>query len=320
MALVAFFTPNYEYLSQMSSIPTTSLRVTKANHMIRNFKTILVERELKSSSYFAVKQLIQCMEYKESFLTDLQADFKEVLVNGTLNANDLATECGINFMANRSINSRLGLLSNVTEEQLHLITNFTIMNTSIYQSNDTGYDSFYVDMEINIKMDAGIARWDSNNTVTTSLKVEDYEDPYYLGNANYSNKIYFSNKTSWTRSEVFDFIDDINYTHEELAPSFLMRFENNSNASECCGIESFINPYELNITNDVPWSYVDFCFYGQNCPGAEPGNKSIWNITGISSVVDTEKFYMFKIEIYHMVKYNLTEYADKQVVCEGECI
>ena len=48
IAIVAFFTPNYEYLSQMSSIPTTSLRVAKANHMMRNFKTILVERELKS--------------------------------------------------------------------------------------------------------------------------------------------------------------------------------------------------------------------------------------------------------------------------------
>ena len=63
VALIAFFRPNTEYLLQATSIPTTRVRVNKANHMMGNFKTTLVERELKASSYFAIQQLLDCMEY-----------------------------------------------------------------------------------------------------------------------------------------------------------------------------------------------------------------------------------------------------------------
>lgn len=316
IAIILFFTPNYEYLPQMSQIPTKKVRVTKANNLMSNFKTTLIERELKSSSYYAVKQLIQCINNQSEFSEDLQADFAEILLNGTFKGNVLATECGNDQMTGRTLPPKLEQLSNVSEEEFHLPTNFTILNVTIYQSNLTSYDSFAVDLSLNIKMDAGIAGWDTNTIITTILDVEDFDDPYYLANANFTNKINFSNITNWTTSLVFDHIDAMHYVFEEQAPSFLMRFENNSAASSCCGIESLVNPNELNIS-DEPWSYVDYCFYGHGCNDSRSGNKSLWNITGISSGDETEKFYMFKLEIYHIDKYDLA--ADDRVVCEGSC-
>ena len=316
IAIILFFTPNYEYLPQMSQIPTKIVRVTKANNLMRNFKTTLVERELQSSSYYAVKQLLQCIDNQSMFSDDLQADFAEILLNGTLNGGDLATECGIDYMTGRNLPLRLNELRNVSEKELHLFTNFSVLNITIYQSNETGFDSFAVDLNLNIKMDAGLAGWDTNTTITTTHEVEGFDDPYYLANANFTNKINFSNITNWTTSLVFDHIDAMHYVFEEQAPSFLMRFENNNNKSSCCGIESLINPYDLNIS-DEPWSYVDYCFYGHECNDSRSGNKSLWNITGISSGNETERFYMFKLEIYHIDKYDLA--PDDRVVCEGSC-
>lgn len=318
VAIIAFFLPNYEYIPQMSSIPTTKVRIIKANNLMRNLKTTLVERELKSSSFYAVKQLLQCIDYQDKFLDDLQADFKEVLVNGTYNNGDLTTMCGEDYMDGRTLPIRFSKLTNVSEKELHLPTNLSINNVIIYQSNFTGYDKFGVRLDFNIKMDADIANWDSNTNVTIILNIADFDDPYYIGNANFINKINFSNTTNWTTPLVFDHINAMHYVFEEQAPSFLIRFENKTIASECCGIESFINPYEdkLNITTNEPWSYVDYCFYGHNCEGSKSGNKSLWNITGITSQNTTQKFYMFKLEIYHIYKYNLNQSADDRVVCE----
>ena len=317
VTIMAFFLPDAGYISQSSKIPTVRIRVAKANNLIRNFKTDLVENELKSSGYYGVKQVLKCMQYKEQFLADYEGDFYEIMVNGTLNDNNLTYECGSDYMINKSLNYRLNLLSEMPEEQLHIFTNFTIMDVSMYQSNETSFYKLGLMLDYNIKMDAGIARWDTNTTLTTMIDLDEFNDPYYIGNANMTNNIDFVNTTDWTVPLVNDQIDNIRYTYSEYAPSFIMRLENNSNKSSCCGMESFINPYAMNMTTDEPWAYVDYCFYGRECQGSIPGNKSLWNITGISSVSISEKYYMFKLDSYHLAKYNLTDDVETRVVCEG---
>ena len=316
VAIIAFFTPNLEYLPVMSRIPTTKIRVIKAYNLMKTYKSTLIERELKSSSYFAVKQLLICINETKNF-ADLQPDFKEIILNSTINdGSSLETTCGVDLMSGRTIPTRLDLLSNLSETELHIFTNFSVKNITIYQSNDTSYDKFAVDLDLNIKMDAGIASWDTNTTIATVLKVAGFEDPYYFKKAGFTNKIEFSNITDWTTAQVFDHIDNMNYVYEEQAPSFLMRVEGNINGSKCCGMESLINPYTLDITSDVNWSYVDYCYYDHNCTGSKPNNKSLWNITGITRQSPSQKFYKFKLEMYHLSKYNLTEEADDRVVCE----
>lgn len=319
ITIMAFFLPDANQISQSSKIPTVKIRFAKANNLMRNFKSDLVEKELRSTSFYGVKQLLKCMEYKEQFLADYEGDFFEIMMNGTLNSNNLTYECGMDYMTNKTIPHRLNVLSAMPEEQLHIYTNFTIFDIILFQSNSTSFDKLGVSIDYNIKMDAGLSRWDANTTLITLIDIDELNDPYYIGNANFTNNIDFVNTTDWTIAYVNNQIDNIGYTYEGYAPSFVMRLENNSGASTCCGIESFINPYStgLNMTTDEPWSYVDYCFYGRECEGSTPGNKSLWNITGVSSVSTSQKFYMFKLDSYHLAKYNLTDDVETRVVCVG---
>lgn len=315
-AIIAFFMPSYESLPEVSRITTVRTRVMKANGLMESLHTNLIKRSVTGSSYSAVKALISYVNMTDQPLGNVQANFSEVLLFGTLNTINLNETYGINNMVNNTLPYKLGLIQELAADELILFMNFTINNATLHQDNDTGFSQVGVDLNITIVMDAGIARWNTTSIITSVVDVDHFYDPYYMINEEYDNLIGFANHTDWTLAQINEHIEDINYTFEEQAPSFLMRFENNSNASACCGIESFINANELGWGSDNPWSYVDYCYYGKNCTDSKPGDKSLWNISGVSSSQVADDYYGFKLEIYHARKYNLTDYMDWRVVDE----
>ncbi len=316
LLVITMFMPSYEHLPQMSKIRTIQTRVTKANDFMFNLHDNMIERSLRDSSYHAVWSLIEYIDDTGRPLGNFSANFTEVVTEGTINGVDLE-DYGIYHMQNRTIGERLEVIKELAHEELYLDMNLSINNISVFQSNNTGYTSFGVSINVSCELDADLAQWNSTSVVFTVLDVDEFEDPYYIMNNGYENRISFSDRNNWTVEQVRNQILDINYTFQELAPSFLMRFENSTQSSKCCGMESFINPDKLSITEDEPWAYVDYCYYGHHCNNSKPNNKSLWNITGISENISTSPFYGFKLDIFHAGKYNLTGNMDVPVVIES---
>jgi Tfp pilus assembly protein PilE len=307
VVIIAFFMPNTEYYSYSNKIPALKARATKANGFLESVYGDLGERALRYSSYNAIKSLNDYIDYTGKPLSSLQADFKSVLINGTIGGTSLESY-GITRMRNSTLPYFLSRFSKLAENELNLKTNITINSVSIYQSESTGYSKFAVDLNLSVYLDSGIATWNTTKVITSVQDIDRFYDPYYISNAGHTHLISFSNITKFSSpDQVFGIIDRIEYTYEPKAPNFLMRFENKSANSSCCGIESLINPVELGINSDSHLSYADYCYFGQ--PASDScGYPSyvLYNFTHLTATAPGEKFYAFKLEVYHTNKYNLT--------------
>jgi hypothetical protein len=311
MVVIAFFAPNSEYSSYMGKVPTLKARITKSNIFMHSLYEEIGVRSLRYSSHYAILSLLEYIEKTNDHI-DLQADFRSVLLDGTIQGSSLESQ-NIYTMQNKTLNQMLAAFTGLAHDELNLDAHLTINSVSVYQDESTGHKQFAVALNLTTYLDSGAAIWNTTGIIITTLPVDKFDDPYYLINQeNYHNRIQFTNISNWTTiTEVFNHIDDFKYAYESQGPSFLMRLENDSTNSSCCGIESLINPVKLGFTQTYSRSYVDYCFYGQ--PEIESCGKpdyTMHNFSHISSSEQGEQFYGFRLEIYHINKYNLSKDID----------
>ena len=304
VAMIAFFMPNYENFSYMSRVPTLKTRFVKANDFVGGLYGDVGERVITYSSYSALKALNDYVNATNMPLKDVKANFTEVVMNGTINGVNIVS------MDNNTLSERLAQLSSLARSELGLKTNMSVVGIEVYQSNETGFDMVGVRMNLSLYLDAGIATWNVTKPVYALVNVEWLDDPYYIMNFKMGNRIRFSNLSNWSTSsvaDVFYHIDMMEYALEKDAPSFLMRFENSTGNSSCCGIESLINPVRLGIAVDKNVSYADYCFFNKtNRESCGYPDYAMHKFTHLTNATVGQKFYAFKLEAYHLTKYNLT--------------
>lgn len=301
------------YVTSKNKIPVIKSRVKTADSYLRNLETSYLETSLYTSSYNALNSLILYIE-KEGFLTgenDLNAKFKEVLLNGTINdGENISEEYGIKLMEENTFIHRLDKIEEMSQEVLHITTNFTKENidTVIFQSNDTGPWQIGVNLTMNFSVDAGVALWNKTKTVSIIISIIGFDDPLYLVNPSvpcyHQIKQTPFNDTEWNVDTLKEHIANATYRHEsnessEHSPSYLMRFYDSASPSLCCGIESMINE---TLSDGRYESYVDYCFWSDVC---DDYGTRLYNITGI-----TTSSYPFKLDAYHVAQYNVESEAE----------
>lgn len=277
-------------------------RAVFVNEYVSSLKESLVKRALAVSAFNAIRAMSAYTVNESVFFTDYSAAFNEIVLNGTINSNPL-TSYGIDYMENSTLPHLLELIKNSSEGFLRITMNYSITGVEAYQDNSTGPWQVGAKMNLSVYIDAEVAEWRQNQTISALLPIEGIEDPYYSVNTGkaWSKFIKRTNITKWNLSLLQEFINRREYKYEEKAPSFLLRLENSSASSACCGIESVVY-----FDSSKNMSFVDYCYFGEKCPGSDPGgNFSLYNVTGI-----TTPTYQFKIEPYHASeeKYNLTDY------------
>ncbi len=303
------------YVTSKNKVPVVKSRIKTADSYLRNLEGSYLKRSLYTSSYNALNSLILYIIYEEDFLTnenDLNAKFKEVLLNGTIDGTDLG-DMGITLMQDNTFIYRIDKIEEMSQEVLHITTNFNKENidTVIFQSDDTGPWKVGVNLSLNFSVDAGIALWNKTETVSIMFSIIGFDDPLYLINPSipYSHPIKETpfNDTEWNIDTLKEHIANTTYRHEsnestQHSPSYLMRFYDSASPSLCCGIESMINE---TLSDGRYKSYVDYCFWSDECdPGTGYGNK-LYNITGI-----TTPSYPFKLDAYHVAQYNVESEAE----------
>lgn len=335
--MVSAVTVSYRYVSISTKVPVIKARVTQSNNYVYNLEHNLLERALTDAGYRATLSLIGYMNKTRNFSKNVYTDYREIMLYGKVNygkANEMDLGAlGIIYMQGHTLPDVLEKISNLSRDELHINTTFTSYNVSVYQDNTT--TPFEIGFELNITffVNATVAIWNGTRTIRTKVSIEGVDDPYY--NLNSGGKFVpkiraadigmmnvSANASLWNFTMFIRHLDETTYAWEIKAPNFLTRMENRTDASECCGIESLINPNRMGFNTtgtDIYMSYVDYCFYGKNCPGSMPNNMSLWtelcsddNVC-ITSDNPKQKYYKFKLEQYHIVKYNLTEYQGEKV-------
>ena len=264
-AVIIMFTPSDINLRKDISVIKT--RVSNVNDYILDLENVYLERTLQATGRKTIIALINYMDTRKEFLTDLQANFKEVLLNGTIENIPIDDIIGQDIMKGNTYINWTDKVKNISKNTFNVDTDFTIHDIRIYQIRPWFVN---VDANISFNVSSETASWNKNVVIKTEIAIENFDDPYYLviTGGDYNNKINKSDVKfdEWHIENVSDHIRYGTYVHWENgnAPSFLMRFTEDISASSCCGIESIVNRdklVSLGLPADIYLSYVDYLFW-----------------------------------------------------------
>ncbi len=328
------FSPRHG-LAIKGQVSFTESRISAADDFVETVKASYMPMALRMASYNALNALSEYLKQRNNSLfadyDELNRNFAEVMLNGSIyceiggrNEHIPIDEClgsGKTFMGNRNFTQRLRDIEKSSKAILQIDTNFSRdwygdYNVVLFQNNATGPFQAGVNVTINFSVNAGIAWWNDTERISTVFSFDGIEDPLYsvksqsgIG-ALHTNVFNQTNLTSWNITNTFWEIEWRRYRHDKEGSSFLTRFTESDVRSECCGIESLINPFVMASAGvgDIEKPYSDWCFFGTRCPLNQTG--SLWNISCITdNSIAPEKFYRFALDTYHAISYNLTDFV-----------
>ena len=273
------------------------------------------ETVLRANTYKTVLSLIYYMNSTDRYIKNFDAVFYEVSLNGTINNVPIDSITQKKIMENNTLNNWTRKIINSSNDTLNVGTTIIIKNVSLYQTSPWSLEST---ASINFTVKSNVAVWEKSVTVTTSMSIEGLYDPYYLVNTGdiYSNQIKKSSVefNQWNLTKTREHLRNGTYVHWEQsnAPSFLMRFVNDTTNSSCCGIESLVNPNKLSMS-DLNESYIDYQFWNSTYTSTGQCSRLLYNITNpLTGAGLWDEFRYFKLDIEHVVLYNITsEYLTK---------
>lgn len=265
MALTVFFRPQSEinYDRQFKSV---EIRINNIDTYIKSIEDSYIPAIGRTVSYKTFTSLIYYMNTTNDFLDELEPVFEEVFLYGTISDTPIDEIIGEEVMANNTFTNWTTRLEEIADDTLNVDLDFTDMDVVINQTSP-----WYVDIEIimSYTVSSETAVWKKENKVIeTRLSLSRLYDPLYYVNTNgtYKKKIVETDTEfyEWNNEKFKDFVRNETYFHWQSsnASSYLMRFTNTFASSSCCGIESAVNPNQLQNPGHVQ-SYIDYLFWNE---------------------------------------------------------
>ena len=184
-------------------------------------------------------------------------------------------------------------------DKIDITINFLINDITLNQTNP-----WYVDVNSNISMNVTdkkqTASWEKNRKITTSINIENFEDPLYVINSygRVTNKIKRTNATDFGDvNQLKTHLENSYYIASTSGPSFLMRLEGKLSSSPY-GIESLVNVREF-TAEEVPVvadSHVDYIYFDEG---------TVENCLVNETALDPY-YYWFRLDNQHLGTYEAT--------------
>jgi hypothetical protein len=281
---VLFITLYSQKFSTVSEdrIPGSNIRIKVMDTYVRNFE-IYSGDSIKVSTYRTLDAITRYQFTKKQFLTDYK-EFNTTFYNcmkcGYINCTNriAANDCKL---GQYYLEARLDNLSNISNDQLNIKTTYQINSISIQQRL-----AFEVEVKVNMSYNITdnsdgkyYAKWDREFVITQPLSIIGLPDP--KGNINDSTDTY--NRTikryagiceydeaCWLdKANTIQFYIDKSFRLYRNSTSFLQRYWNDNNASNCCGIEAILYPSDLPAPADGNRSYIDHYYWNNtySCSG-----------------------------------------------------
>ena len=310
------FTPQAD-ISLQKDKQAIRARINSLDNYVDDLEERYLETVLRVSTYKAILSLIFYINETGSYLANLDSAFYEVMLNGSiLNPGQehvpIDSITGKKIMENNTLLNWSNKIIDVAKDTLNVNTSITILNVTVNQTKPWSMDST---LRINFSVRSNVAEWRKNATIISTINIEGFYDPYYLKNTNglYSNQVKRSSVefNQWNLSKVREHLRNGTYVYWQNsdAPSFVMRFTNTMSPSQCCGIESLVNPNAVSPADQID-SYADYIFWD---PLINTPCSQLYNITNPATGQGLwDEFRYFKLDFEHITKYNITaEYAVK---------
>ena len=310
-AIIIIFTPSGINLGK--NVPVIKTRVSNVNEYVLDLENVYLERTLQATGRKTIIALIRYMTEEtikngeENFLTDFNAAFSEVLLDGKIGGVDIDTYYDDTIMTGNTYNDSLDKIKTIAKSTFNVDTSFVINNIQVAQVTPWFVDA---EADITLSVTSETASWEKNVIIKTVIDIENFDDPYYLvkTSGDYVNKIEKSGIKfdEWGVDGVNDHISKGTYVHFENgnAPSFIDRFTNNIAQSPCCGIESLVDPNSAAISSKFV-SYVDYSYWETL---SDCDNQNLYEINGVTSGI--------KLDFGSIGRYKLLADADK--ICPSE--
>lgn len=284
---------------------TSSVSVTAANSIIKSIDKSYIPSILKISGNRAI-QAILCEENStEKFIANFSESSRSILVYGNFtNWSGTGSACAVRYMQNYSLNESFIKLQSLIRTNFNMNLNIIVDELSFYQE-----DPWHVLLEMNstISLAGSAASWNKTITTLASIPINNMEDPLFMvyTQGAYSNKIITKEKLvtdQFTLAEFKDHLANMTYYRNPLTPSFIMRLNNNLNASACCGISTLINPAKITWLSNDNQSFSDINYFTRKYENCVYG--SLYNITSVLAT-----YPQFKLDFTNVYMYNLSSSA-----------
>jgi len=276
----------YKLNQRMDVVET---RIETVNFFIKD-----IEKDLVKGAYIAGFRTLlsfnQFITTNGSYIDNLNARFKESLLNGTIKQQSLS------LMKDSTFTDWANKIS-AEAEKIDIKFNFTINEVKL---NHT--DPWFVDIGLNVSLNIidkiNTSYWVRERYLTTRINIIGFEDPLYVVNSKgrVTNTIVKSNITNFVvNGNVDNLLKHANnsfYIHHYDSPNFLMRLEGNLGNSTY-GIESMVNLDEFQQQGLAikDRSIVDYIYFGnKNTVNFRINNTPNW----------------FKIDQEHLDIYQVT--------------
>jgi len=272
------------------------------NH-VKGLEDAYLPMALYSSSHKAFMSLFYYINSTGSFLSDVQSNFSEVVLYGTIDRNPIDLITGRQLMFNSTFTNLSDQIADISYDLYGVSFSYSVNSVSLSQE-----DPWHVIVTANLSYDLNSTEvsWSRDNVLIESqLDIQDFYDPYFYINSQRTDQRPFTKSPvrydRWTLASFNESIANRTYTHfpDSDAPSFLMRYENNTDflpSSECCGIETVLNSSYYG-SSALLEEYVDYSFwshkYQDNC-------SALYNITSVKA-----DFPNMKLNLNHTLWYGL---------------
>ncbi len=317
ISLVSLFLITFMGVSNISFNRPEFLIETEFN-ILHSYTKELKENFIKDvliiNSINSLEEMLDYVDDNNGVIDNFQANFSNLMIDGSINID------GNEINISQNISSYVNDLDNEAKSLFGIKSNTTIHSIDIIQ-----YEPWKVNILANISINASLLNisYNINDLFNYSISITGFRDPVYLRNFNYNHSI------KKTKLNKFDTIDDVlrlieerEYRHIPDSPSFIMRFENKTTNSNCCGIQSFINTtFAQKIINSNPnynsplnFSFVDY--YSANrvnsCADAPDSleDYEVYNITGISN---QSIAIGFNLDVNFIDLYNISNDVDQEI-------
>ncbi len=309
MVILTAFTLGKRQIPLTSRIPVIKTRATQANTYLRSLEASLLPRIVADSGHRALLAMVNYSSDTGKPITNPSANFTELLLEGNISRQRAP------YMTNATFPDRFAEVAELAQDAYGINTTYEFHPISgsefaLVQDNGTGPWHVRVEFNITLLVNATLMFWNTTRYITVLLPIEGLDDPYYAMNPwDYQPVIRRTSipENNWSLTAFRGHVGNVTYDHDVQAPDFLTRLANSSlPASSCCGIESPINPEEMGFTEKYNWSYVDHCFFGQQCNGSREGDKRLWSVKDFTDTGDMG--YGFLLTMHYIARYNLTEY------------
>lgn len=274
LTIIGFFLVSFSYSIQYKEahkFERSEARINTMNDFVNSIEKDL-SRALYISSFRSLISLNNFISSNGSFLTDIDAEFYQIMVNGTIKDNPeievlMENQTFTNWTRKiEVIAASIGIYADVTLDSLTLshYDPWTIQTNAIVNITLTDPDN--------------TAEWEYQKAFSTKVSIHGMEDPMYTiySEGKVARLVVPTNFSGWDIENLTAHFRNKTYIQSNSAPSFLDRMVDNIVPSPF-GIETLVdseelNDYGLTIYN---YSHVDWMYWN----GTITNTSKIENIT-----------------------------------------